>query len=243
MMPRLDGFGLLRELRADPALRDLPVILLSARAGEEARVEGLEAGADDYLTKPFSARELIARVNANLEMARLRREATRELRESEARFRNMAENAPVMMWMTDQNGRVAYVNRRWSEFTGQAARRRHGLRRSGRRCTRRIERRRMRTFFEPPPPRDPFRAEYRLRRREGDLPLGVERRGSALRTMAEFHGYIGSVIDITERKEAEQRTAAGQRACWSSASRQPSPSRPRPRRSCARRKRWRRWAS
>lgn len=73
MMPRLDGFGLLREVRSDHRLRDLPVIMLSARAGEEARVEGLDAGADDYLTKPFSARELIARVNANLEMARLRR--------------------------------------------------------------------------------------------------------------------------------------------------------------------------
>ncbi len=74
MMPGLDGFGLLRELRKDPTLRDIPVIMLSARAGEDARVEGLDAMADDYLTKPFSARELIARVNANLEMALLRRE-------------------------------------------------------------------------------------------------------------------------------------------------------------------------
>jgi signal transduction histidine kinase/CheY-like chemotaxis protein len=73
MMPRLDGFGLVREVRADPALARLPVILLSARAGEEASIEGLEAGADDYLTKPFSARELIARVTANLKMAELRR--------------------------------------------------------------------------------------------------------------------------------------------------------------------------
>jgi signal transduction histidine kinase/DNA-binding response OmpR family regulator len=74
MMPRLDGFGLLRILRAEPALCDLPVLMLSARAGEEAQVEGLEAGADDYLVKPFSARELIARVSVNLEMARSRRE-------------------------------------------------------------------------------------------------------------------------------------------------------------------------
>ena len=66
MMPRLDGFGLLRAVRDDPALRDLPVIMLSARAGEEAKVEGLDAGADDYLTKPFSARELLARVAANI---------------------------------------------------------------------------------------------------------------------------------------------------------------------------------
>jgi PAS domain S-box-containing protein len=75
MMPRLDGFGLLKELRADPRTQALPVILLSARAGEEARVEGLQAGADDYLTKPFSARELLARVGSALEIARLRREA------------------------------------------------------------------------------------------------------------------------------------------------------------------------
>ena len=81
MMPRLDGFGLLRALRADPALRDRPIILLSARAGEEARVEGVDAGADDYLTKPFSARELLARIGANLAMARIRREAIRSLRE------------------------------------------------------------------------------------------------------------------------------------------------------------------
>jgi signal transduction histidine kinase/CheY-like chemotaxis protein len=129
MMPGLDGFGLLRQLRAAPDLRGLPVIVLSARAGEEARVEGLDAGADDYLTKPFSARELIARVNANLEMSRLRREATRELRESEERFRNMAEHAPVMMWMTDPSGALIYFNRRWSEFT--ACRGSLGIRRLG----------------------------------------------------------------------------------------------------------------
>jgi signal transduction histidine kinase len=79
MMPGLDGFGLLREIRSDPNLRDMPVIMLSARAGEEARVEGLEAGADDYLTKPFSVRELIARVKTNIELARQRQQVTHEL--------------------------------------------------------------------------------------------------------------------------------------------------------------------
>jgi signal transduction histidine kinase len=79
MMPRMDGFGLLAGIRADPASRDLPVILLSARAGEEARLEGLDAGADDYLVKPFSARELLARVRSNIELARLRQEARNAL--------------------------------------------------------------------------------------------------------------------------------------------------------------------
>jgi len=72
MMPRLDGFGLVRELRADPATATLPVILLSARAGEDASIDGLDAGADDYLVKPFSARELLARVRTHLELARAR---------------------------------------------------------------------------------------------------------------------------------------------------------------------------
>ncbi|MBL6079033.1 response regulator [Belnapia sp. T18] len=75
MMPVMDGLALLRAVRADPALRTLPVVVLSARAGEEASSEGLEAGADDYLAKPFSARELRARIRTNLELARLRREA------------------------------------------------------------------------------------------------------------------------------------------------------------------------
>jgi DNA-binding response OmpR family regulator len=69
MMPRVDGFELLRALRSDPATRHIPVIMLTARAGQEASVEGLEAGADDYLAKPFRADELIARVRAVLERA------------------------------------------------------------------------------------------------------------------------------------------------------------------------------
>ena len=76
MMPGVDGFELLRSLRADPQTREVPLILLSARAGEEARIEGLEAGADDYLIKPFSARELLARVESTLKIAVVRQEAT-----------------------------------------------------------------------------------------------------------------------------------------------------------------------
>lgn len=81
MMPNLDGFGLIKAIREDPELRDVPIIALSARAGEEASVEGLAAGADDYLVKPFSARELMARVDGVLAMARIRREMSAALRE------------------------------------------------------------------------------------------------------------------------------------------------------------------
>ncbi len=87
MMPKLDGFGLLRALRTNPITQTIPVILLSARAGEESRFEGLEHRADDYLIKPFSARELLARVEAHVQLQRLRMKAHASLRESEERFR------------------------------------------------------------------------------------------------------------------------------------------------------------
>ncbi len=107
MMPRLDGFGLLRELRANVATCHVPVIMLSARAGEESRVDGIEAGADDYLVKPFSARELLARVTAHLQMARMRREANETLRQSEERLRMALTAARMVAWQLDPvSGRV-----------------------------------------------------------------------------------------------------------------------------------------
>src|SRR5579859_626542 len=89
MMPELDGFGLLEAIRADKALRDLPVIVLSARAGEEARIEGLAAGADDYLIKPFTARELLARIESNLRLAAIRRESKAAIERREADLRHL----------------------------------------------------------------------------------------------------------------------------------------------------------
>ena len=85
MMPGLDGFQLLAAIRDDQRTRRIPVVLLSARAGEESRVEGMQAGADDYLIKPFSARELLARISTRLEITRLQAEGEllyRELAES-----------------------------------------------------------------------------------------------------------------------------------------------------------------
>lgn len=78
MMPRLDGFGLLKKIRNRAETKNTPVIFLSARAGEEAKVEGLDAGADDYLVKPFSARELIVRVSNHIRINQVRRETERQ---------------------------------------------------------------------------------------------------------------------------------------------------------------------
>ena len=89
MMPLVDGFALLSEVRSESRMRELPFILLSARAGEEARIEGLAAGADDYIVKPFSGRELLARVEGAISLARLRREGGE--RDSELRLRIEAD--------------------------------------------------------------------------------------------------------------------------------------------------------
>ena len=126
MMPNLDGFGLLKKLRESPQTRDLPVIMLSARAGEEAKIEGLDAGADDYLVKPFSAAELIARVGATITIARVRRQA----HEKEIALREAAEierdRLDIILAglrdhfiVYDANYRFAYVSDSWLESVGK----------------------------------------------------------------------------------------------------------------------------
>jgi PAS domain S-box-containing protein len=100
MMPRLSGFGLLAALRGDPTTVDVPVVMLSARAGEEGTLEGLEAGADDYLVKPFVARELMARVRANLELDRARR-SREQLERSQALLGQAQRLAQVGSWEVD----------------------------------------------------------------------------------------------------------------------------------------------
>jgi signal transduction histidine kinase/DNA-binding response OmpR family regulator len=96
MMPGLDGFGLIRELRADPRLRMVPIILLSARAGEEARMEGLGKGADDYLVKPFSGRELLVRVETLLRTNEMRRQALQEQERAAEELREEARTLETL---------------------------------------------------------------------------------------------------------------------------------------------------
>ncbi|MEH1794049.1 ATP-binding protein [Nostoc sp.] len=326
MMPGLDGFGLLQELRADPQTRKVPIILLSARAGEEARVEGLKAGADDYLIKPFSARELLARVEAALKMARLREEAMQReqglrieaevakahletvlagiqdqfyvldrewrytfvndrladvvgiqkedllgrilwevfpdlvktefytqvhraiaqqtvvrfeyfhapwqrwfenrlypfgegisifvteisdrkqaekaLRESEEQFRNMADNAPFMVWVTDIASYCTYLSKSWYDFTGQTEE--MGLGFGWLNAVHPEDYDDAKNIFlEANSYCSAFRMEYRLRRKDGVYRWTIDAANPWFGVDGQFKGYIGSVIDITERKVAE----------------------------------------
>lgn len=117
MMPEMDGFGLLSSLRQRQQFGLLPVIMLSARAGEESRIDGLEAGADDYLVKPFTARELIARVEAQLKLTRLRKQAieqkaslTREVERARQFAWEALEHIPEAFSILDREYRITYMN-------------------------------------------------------------------------------------------------------------------------------------
>ena len=110
MMPEVDGFGLLAAVRGEQRTRSIPVVLLSARAGEESRIEGLRAGADEYLVKPFSARELLACVTSQLQLARLRQETERILRHRSEQHLALINQAPLGIYLVDADLRIAEVN-------------------------------------------------------------------------------------------------------------------------------------
>lgn len=116
-MPEMDGFALLEALRKNPSTRTLPVILLSARAGEKARLQGFDAGANDYLTKPFTARELVARVEAQLKLAHMRSEAVeqetafhREIQKVKQFAWEALEHIPEVFFIFDGDFRLSYSN-------------------------------------------------------------------------------------------------------------------------------------
>jgi PAS domain S-box-containing protein len=111
MMPGMDGLELLATLRADPRTASTPVLLLSARAGQEASIEGLEAGADDYLVKPFSSAELLARVRAIVELARMR--------SHHARWRTaLIDSLQEAFFVCDEQGAVIEINSAFTDVLG-----------------------------------------------------------------------------------------------------------------------------
>jgi PAS domain S-box-containing protein len=208
MMPRLDGLALLAQLRSNPRTSTLPVILLSARSGEEAQVEGLQAGADDYLTKPFTARELLARVAANLETARIRRNATKAAEASEARLAAVLQQLPVGVGVMNESGRVLIANSAMQRYAPEGTPSRD-LKRAGR----------WRAWKPDGSPLEPSQwPGARALRGETVLPgaemLFVDDDGREAWTLVSsapmrdaagvVHGAIAVVQDIEERKKAEK---------------------------------------
>jgi PAS domain S-box-containing protein len=125
-----------------------------------------------------------------------------ELVDSEDRFRNMADNAPVMMWVTDADGACVYLNRRWYEFTGQTREEAEGL--GWLDATHPEDRAEAeRVFLAANAAGTPFRLEYRLRHADGSYHWAIDAASPRFGPAGEFLGYIGSVIDIDERRAAE----------------------------------------
>jgi len=200
MMPRLDGMQLLARLRADPQTATLPIILLSARAGEESRVEGMQSGADDYLIKPFSGRELLARVEANLKMAQLRNETAETLRASEERYRAfVTASSDVVYSMSHDWGEMRYLQgKRFiadTESPSQSW---------------------LQKYFHPDDhaqvmaaireaisSKSAFELEHPIFRVDGTMGWTHSRAVPVIGTGGEIVEWFGAARDITERKQAE----------------------------------------
>ena len=204
MMPRLDGFGLIARIRATPALSHLPVMLLSARAGEEAKVEGLRAGADDYLVKPFAAAELLARVRRQVELGREHRLRLDASSMRESYFRSLIDVAPVMLWTTDENGLCTYLSRRWSEYTGRTWEQDQGMGWLENVHPDDLVRARE-TFLAANAEHKPFRLDYRLRRHDGTYRWFIDAGTPRFDEAGRPGGYVGTVTDIHMRTVLQMR--------------------------------------
>jgi PAS domain S-box-containing protein len=202
MMPGLDGFGLLRELRAHERTKTLPIILLSARAGEESRVEGLDAGADDYIVKPFTGRELLARVDAHLSLARMRREADEARRLSEVRLKLALEATGMVAWEWDPEKdhvtAVGDMKRVFGETLDSSA--------QGFRLVDVEDEPEHRAKLERVGQRGGYyHSEFRIRRADTGATAWLEERGTGIvDDQGRVRCVVGVVADATERKAAEE---------------------------------------
>jgi len=201
MMPGLDGFGLLQAIRSDDRTASIPVIMLSARAGEEARVEGAAAGTDEYLVKPFSARELVACVEKHLTLHRVRREAEKRMRESEERFRSLATStyysiyrmAPDWSEMRDLNGAgfladIGEPSQDWLQeyiLPEDQPEVLHAIQ----------EAIRSRSIFD---------LEHRVRRADGSVGWAHSRAIPLLNEQGEIAEWLGAASDVTDRKNHQE---------------------------------------
>ena len=211
MMPEMDGFELLAAIRHDPELQQLPVIMLSARAGEEARIDGVQAGADDYIIKPFSARELLARVAAQLDMAHIRREAREQVARSEASLRAIVTQTTAGIAQTDLSGRFVFANDRYCEMVGRSSDELLGLHMQN--ITHPDDRQRNRSSFEDAAfTGAPFVIEQRYIRGDGSEVWVSDSVSRVVDGGVEPKGILAVSIDITDRKRAEQAIEASAQA-------------------------------
>jgi PAS domain S-box-containing protein len=200
MMPNIDGFELLALWRADARLKTIPFVLLSARAGEESRIEGLNAGADDYLTKPFAQAEFVARVTGTLNRLRSRREDT--LRESEQRHRFLCESMPQMIWTATPDGNIDYCNQRCFDYTGMTL---EQIKESRWERVLHPEDVRKETDWTQARETGAYEVEYRLKRAaDGAYRWHLGRAHPLRNADGDIIQWVGTLTDIHDQKSVEQ---------------------------------------
>ncbi len=198
MMPRIDGLELRTRIRSNQEWQSTPFILLSARTGQEAEVNGLLTGADDYLVKPFSAKELLARVKKTLRLATMRRAAI----EYESRFRHLALHPEIMTWLTEADGNCIFLSQTWYDFTGQTEA--TGLGEGWMSAIHPHDRPSIQeTFHEANRKRNAVRLEYRLRSQHGEYHYVLDSASPRFDPDGKYLGYVGLVLDLSYQKEIE----------------------------------------
>jgi len=207
MMPNVDGFELLKELRSHRDTATVPVILLSARAGEESRIEGLDAGADDYLVKPFSARELLARVQTHLELARVRHQANELVRENEGRLRAfVTASSDVVYRMSPDWSQMYYLQGK--DFIADTHDPNSGW--LGKYILPKDQPRVMSVIKEAIRGKSTFQLEHRILRADGSLGWTFSRAIPLLDEKGEIMEWIGTASDVTARKTMEEELLESQ---------------------------------
>lgn len=230
-MPGMDGLEFCRWLKARKESHEIPVVFISGSTDADTRVEALELGAVDFLTKPFHRAELLARVRNHLELSRLRSQlenlverrtetlvttveqlkkeiterqrAERALSESEQRFRRMADTAPVMIFNSDANRYATFFNKVWLDFTGRALDQELGLGWTASVHPDDLESC-LAGVAASYAARKECILEYRLRRADGEYRSMLCKGVPRFEPDGAFAGYIGSLVDVTELKRNQE---------------------------------------
>ncbi len=206
MMPEMDGFELIRQIRSDPAIEAVPFIMLSARAGDASAVEGLTRGADDYLVKPFSSEELLARVYAQLNAAEVRARATRELRANEERFRTLAASMPHIVLEGDPRNGVTFLSEAFGAYTGLADAAGYGLGWLSAVHADDVAEARRR-WNEALASGGEFSCEFRLRRADGAYRWHVGKALVRVNASGAPERWTGTITDIHDMRRSAQERA------------------------------------
>lgn len=195
----IDGFEVCRRLQARPDFRDIPVILISAFLDPREWQTGLESGAVDFITKPFSGTELVTRVKTHLRVVR----TLEDLREKEQQYRNLADSGLALIWRSGQDKKCHYFNGPWLRFTGRTLEQEMG---DGwaegvhpddlKHC--------LATYVQAFDRRNPFEMKYRLKHHSGDYRWIRDMGTPNYDSQGRFLGYIGHCFDITDAMKYEE---------------------------------------